>query len=131
MSARAANFGPVLRWPADRRDALGLALWDAEAVAAATGGTGNGAFQCAGVEIDSRDVRSGDLFFALRGEATDGHRFIDKAFANGAAAAVVDRPIEQPHVLVEDTTRALVALGAAAGERAQARRIGVTGSVGK
>jgi UDP-N-acetylmuramoyl-tripeptide--D-alanyl-D-alanine ligase len=97
----------VLRWPADRRDALGLALWDAGALAEATGGTVSGPFQCAGVEIDSRDVRSGDLFFALKGESTDGHRFIDKAFANGAAAAVVDRPIEQPHVLVRDTSEAL------------------------
>ena len=121
----------VLRWPADRRDALGLALWDAPTIAAATGGKASGAFQCAGVEIDSRDVRSGDLFFALGGESTDGHRFLDKAFANGAAAAVVDRPIEQPHVLVEDTTRALAALGAAARDRAEAKRIGVTGSVGK
>ena len=121
----------VLRWPADRRDALGLALWDSAAVAAATGGVASGAFQCAGVEIDSRDVRSGDLFFALKGETTDGHRFVDKAFAGGAAAAVVDRPIEQPHVLVKDTTEALKALAAASRERAAARRIGVTGSVGK
>ncbi|MGN6497218.1 MAG: UDP-N-acetylmuramoyl-tripeptide--D-alanyl-D-alanine ligase [Tsuneonella sp.] len=121
----------ILRWPADRRDALGLALWDADAIAAATGGAASGAFQCAGVEIDSRDVRSGDLFVALKGEATDGHKFLAKAFANGAAAALVSEPIDAPHVLVEDTTRALVALGAAAGERAQARRIGVTGSVGK
>lgn len=121
----------VLRWPADRRDALGLALWDAATIAGATNGKASDDFQVAGVEIDSREVRSGDLFFALQGEATDGHRFIDKAFARGAAAAVVDRPIERPHVLVRDTAEALRALAAAARERAEARRIGVTGSVGK
>jgi UDP-N-acetylmuramoyl-tripeptide--D-alanyl-D-alanine ligase len=110
---------------------LGLALWDDASVASATGGFASAAFRCAGVEIDSRDVRSGDLFFALKGESTDGHRFIEKAFANGAAAAVVERPIEQPHVLVADTTDALKALAAVGRDRAQATRIGVTGSVGK
>ncbi|MBD3729720.1 MAG: UDP-N-acetylmuramoyl-tripeptide--D-alanyl-D-alanine ligase [Sphingomonadales bacterium] len=132
MSALAKMAHPALRqWPADPRDALPLALWDADSIAAATGGKASHRFQCAGVEIDSRDVREGDLFFALRGEATDGHRFLDKAFANGAVAAVVDRPVDYPHVLVEDTTAALHALAAAARKRADAVRIGVTGSVGK
>ena len=73
----------------------------------------------------------GDLFVALKGEAMDGHRFLDKAFANGAVAALVDRPVDYPHILVEDTTEALKALARAARERTQARIIGVTGSVGK
>ncbi len=119
------------QWPIDRSDALGMALWNAGSIAEATGGTASGAFQVSGVEIDSRDVRSGDLFFALRGEAMDGHAFIDKAFANGAIAAVVDRPIEGPHVLVADTNAALEDLAAAARSRCTARRIAVTGSVGK
>ena len=127
MSAHPA----ILSWPADNLDDLPLALWDAEAIASATHGRVSRAFQCAGVEIDSRDVREGDLFFALKGEATDGHRFLDAAFANGAAAAVVDRPIAQPHILVGDTTRALEALGQAARDRMQGTVIGVTGSVGK
>ncbi|MGV2495517.1 UDP-N-acetylmuramoyl-tripeptide--D-alanyl-D-alanine ligase [Pelagerythrobacter aerophilus] len=118
-------------WPVRPRDSLGLALWDSVALAQAMGGTASGAFQVAGVEIDSRDVRPGDLFFALKGEATDGHRFLDKAFANGAAAAVVDRPIDWPHILVRDTNAALAALAAASRARSAAVRIGVTGSVGK
>lgn len=118
-------------WPVRPRDSFGLALWDSVALAQATGGTASGAFQVAGVEIDSRDVRPGDLFFALKGEATDGHRFLDKAFANGAAAAVVDRPIDWPHILVPDTNAALAALAAASRARSAAVRIGVTGSVGK
>jgi UDP-N-acetylmuramoyl-tripeptide--D-alanyl-D-alanine ligase len=123
---------PALRaWPREKRDALGLALWTADDIAAVTGGTASGAFQCAGVEIDSRDVRSGDLFVALTGESTDGHRFVGKAFANGAAAALVSEPVDGPHVLVADTTVALARLAAAARDRAQAVRIGVTGSVGK
>ena len=41
--------------------------------------------------------------FALKGEAMDGHRFIEAAFAKGAVAAIVDRPVDFPHVLVADT----------------------------
>ena len=119
------------QWPVQKRDALPLALWNAQEIAVAIGGTASGAFQVSGVEIDSRDVRSGDLFFALKGAAMDGHRFIEKAFANGAAAAVVNRPIDFPHILVEDTNVALEALGAASRDRSNAIRIGVTGSVGK
>ncbi len=123
---------PLLRqWPASARDTLPLALWSAAEIAAATGGTASCDFQCAGVEIDSRDVREGDLFFALKGEAMDGHRFLDSAFAKGAAAAVVDQPIAQPHILVADTNAALELLATASRNRGSARRIAVTGSVGK
>lgn len=121
----------ILEWPADPEDALPLALWNARSIAQATGGAASGDFQVSGVEIDSRDVRDGDLFFALKGEATDGHRFIDGAFAKGAAACVVDRPIDGPHILVPDTTAALERLGAASRARSNAKIIGVTGSVGK
>jgi UDP-N-acetylmuramoyl-tripeptide--D-alanyl-D-alanine ligase len=126
------NRHPALRaWPRDKRDALGLALWTSEELAAATGGTASGPFQCSGVEIDSRDVRSGDLFVALSGDSTDGHRFVDRAFANGATAALVSEPVPGAHVLVADTSEALARLAAAARERSAAVRIGVTGSVGK
>ncbi|MBS1239938.1 MAG: UDP-N-acetylmuramoylalanyl-D-glutamyl-2,6-diaminopimelate--D-alanyl-D-alanine ligase, partial [Proteobacteria bacterium] len=91
----------------------------------------SGQFQVAGIEIDSRDVVEGDLFFALKGETSDGHAFLDKAFANGAAAAVVDRPIDAPHILVEDTSIALEALAKVARARVSAKIVGVTGSVGK
>ncbi|WP_427969500.1 UDP-N-acetylmuramoyl-tripeptide--D-alanyl-D-alanine ligase [Altererythrobacter sp.] len=126
-----AGQNALRAWPVERRDALPLALWSAGEIAEATGGTASHEFQISGVEMDSRDVRGGDLFVALKGEAMDGHNFIAKAFANGAVAALVDRPVDFPHVLVEDTTVALHALAHAARERAEAVRIGVTGSVGK
>ncbi|QIG54891.1 UDP-N-acetylmuramoyl-tripeptide--D-alanyl-D-alanine ligase [Altererythrobacter sp. BO-6] len=118
-------------WPVEARDALPQALWSAAQVVAATGGIASHQFQASGVEMDSRDVKRGDLFVALKGEAMDGHKFLGAAFANGAVAAIVDRPVDFPHVLVEDTTAALHALAHAARERAQAVRIGITGSVGK
>jgi UDP-N-acetylmuramoyl-tripeptide--D-alanyl-D-alanine ligase len=121
----------ILEWPGVPADDEPLALWSAVDIARAVKGTAKAEFQASGVEIDSRDVVAGDLFFALKGESTDGHRFVDKAFEAGAIAAVVDRPVEGPHVLVNDTSAALEALAAAARERTRAKVIGVTGSVGK
>ena len=91
MSVAALAHPRMRAWPRVARDSLRLALWSADEIAEATGGVASGDFQCAGVEMDSRDVRPGDLFVALKGEAMDGHRFIDKAFAAGAAAAVERR----------------------------------------
>ncbi len=121
----------ILDWPVLPQDDLGLALWDAPSLELATGGKASADFQVSGVEIDSRDVVEGDLFFALKGESMDGHRFVEAAFAKGAAAVVVDRPVDGPHLLVQDTTVALEALARAARARVDAAIIGVTGSVGK
>ena len=124
---------PMLHaWPVTARDALPLALWSAAAIEAATGGISSHNFEASGVEMDSRDVKPGDVFVALKGEAMDGHKFIEAAFAKGAVAAIVDRPVDFPHVLVADTTKALHDLAHAARDRSvEAVRIGVTGSVGK
>jgi UDP-N-acetylmuramoyl-tripeptide--D-alanyl-D-alanine ligase len=119
-------------WPVVARDRLPVALWNAAEIAAATGGVASHDFEAAGAEMDSRDVKPGDVFLALKGEAMDGHRFIEAAFARGAVAAIVDRPVDFPHVLVKDTTQALHDLAHAARDRAvDAVRIGITGSVGK
>ncbi|MDB5684725.1 MAG: UDP-N-acetylmuramoylalanyl-D-glutamyl-2,6-diaminopimelate/D-alanyl-D-alanyl ligase [Sphingomonas bacterium] len=107
------------------------ALWTATDIAAATGGVARGDFAGQGVAFDSREVGPGDLFIALKGEATDGHRFVERAFASGAAGAIVSEPVDHPHVLVDDTTAALDALGRAGRMRSAARIAGVTGSVGK
>ncbi len=118
-------------WPVTARDDLSGALWNSREIEMATGGTASHHFQASGVEMDSRDVRSGDLFVALKGEEMDGHRFLDKAFVAGAVAAITDRAVDYPHVLVEDTSAALHALAHAARDRSPGVRIGVTGSVGK
>ncbi len=106
-------------------------LWTASAIAAATGGTASAPFDAGGVTFDSREVIGGELFVALKGEATDGHRFAAQAVARGAAGLLVSEPVDAPHVLVADTTVALEALAVAARDRSAALRIGVTGSVGK
>lgn len=122
---------PILDWPAEPGDERGLALWSAREIAEATGGKASCDFAVSGIEIDSREVHEGDLFFALKGEMSDGHRFLDGAFAKGAQAAVVDRAIEQPHVLTGDTFAALENLARAARSRVDAAIVGVTGSAGK
>ncbi len=106
-------------------------LWTSDEIAAATGGRASGTFDCNGVAFDSREIGSGDLFLALKGEHADGHRFVAQAFAAGAAGAVVSEPVDGPHILVTDTMAALEALGAAARGRVCAKIIGVTGSAGK
>lgn len=121
----------ILDWPVETPEENAHVLWDASSLARAVRGVANAEFTVSGVEIDSRDVQPGDLFFALKGETMDGHRFVDMALAKGAAAVVVDRPVEGPHILVDDTTQALVRLGAAARARVRGPVVGVTGSVGK
>lgn len=106
-------------------------LWTSDEIAAATAGTASADFAVSGVAFDSREVGAGDLFLALKGESTDGHRFLDQAFAQGAAGAVVSDATAYPNVAVADTTAALNALGAASRARTTAKIIGVTGSVGK
>jgi UDP-N-acetylmuramoyl-tripeptide--D-alanyl-D-alanine ligase len=108
-----------------------MSLWTASEIAAATGGSASGDFAATGVTFDSREVGPGELFIALSGEHTDGHRFVPQGFAQGAAGALVSRQVEGPHVLVPDTTAALDAIARAARARSPATIVGVTGSVGK
>jgi UDP-N-acetylmuramoyl-tripeptide--D-alanyl-D-alanine ligase len=107
------------------------ALWTSSEIAAACGGSARANFEVSGVTFDSREVQAGDLFIALEGETTDGHRFVDGALASGAAGLLVSAELDGPSVLVADTGRALDDLGRAARARAGAAIVGVTGSVGK
>ena len=112
------------------------ALWSAPEADAATGGHSTCPWQASGVAIDSRALAPGDLFVAIRGPRFDAHDFIDQAFANGAACALVSRipqnhRDDQPLLIVDDTYSGLKKLAVAARERSNARRIAVTGSVGK
>jgi len=90
----------------------------------------------AGYAIDSRLLVPGEIFFALKGEARDGHEFVEAAFARGAAAAVVERPIgglpaEPVQVIVPSALAALQAIAAHVRERTQVPVVAITGSNGK
>jgi UDP-N-acetylmuramoyl-tripeptide--D-alanyl-D-alanine ligase len=108
------------------------ALWRDIEAAEATGGHVIGRWEASGVSIDTRSLRPGDLFVALR-DVRDGHDFIDDAFAAGAAAALVSRDVlaGRPGLVVQDVLPALERLGHAARLRTQATCAAVTGSVGK
>ncbi len=84
---------------------------------------------------DSREVKSGGVFFALRGQEMDGAEFVNDAIARGAAAVVVERKTDIPtgivEVLVPDTWSALYALASHALRRVQPLVVAVTGSNGK
>ena len=108
-----------------------MSLWTSSAIARAVSGAASADFAANGVAFDSREVGPGDLFIALKGETTDGHRFVDQAFAQGAAGAIVSTPVPHSHILVADTRSALDALGVAGRARTAAKIVGVTGSVGK
>lgn len=107
------------------------ALWTSAEIAAAVAGSASADFAVGGIAFDSREIGPGDLFVAMKGEATDGHRFVDQAFASGATGAITSRAVDHPHILTADTMTALEALGIASRARTSARIAGVTGSVGK
>lgn len=114
------------------------ALWSREELAGLPGARLVGEPRpVSGVSIDTRTLVEGDLFFAIVGDARDGHDFVRAAFAKGAAAAFVEagRAAEfaeaGPLVAVADVLDAMRHLGQAARARTQARIVAVTGSVGK
>ena len=110
-------------------------LWASADAAAATGGRVSRDWAATGVSIDTRSLRPGDLFVALK-DRRDGHDFVARALAQGAAAALVSRVPDgvaegAPLLIVDDVLGALVALGVAARARSRAKVVAVTGSVGK
>src|SRR3954447_12564209 len=86
-----------------------------------------------GWTVDSRNVKPGDLFFALHGPNFDGHDYVKAALESGAVAAVVDRDLDLTErlVRVNDTLAALQALASWARVRWAGTVVGVTGSAGK
>jgi UDP-N-acetylmuramoyl-tripeptide--D-alanyl-D-alanine ligase len=89
-----------------------------------------------GFSIDSREVKKGDLFFALKGEKYDAHSFLKEVASRGAAAAVVDADYLGEScglflLKVRDVTQALQKLARTIQAKRKQRVVGVTGSVGK
>lgn len=93
-----------------------------------------------GYSIDSRTVRSGDLFFAVQGERFDGHDFVEAALQAGAVAAVIsasqaqryaDATRRQRLLLVDDPLSAMQRLASSVRRHWGKRVIGITGSSGK
>ncbi len=110
--------------------------WSLEEVAALTNGKllkGGRKVRIAGVSHDTRALKKGNLYVAIRGNRLDGHKFLREAAAKGAAGALVDQEGagKLPEVLVSDTTRALGDLGRSQRLQWNGPVVAVTGSMGK
>lgn len=94
---------------------------------------GDGALQFTRVHSDTRSLRSGDLFVALKGERFDAHDFLAQAAGQGAVAALAQRGLSpsQPGLLVDDSLKALGQLAAGWRSQFSLPLIAVTGSNGK
>ncbi|SBW14262.1 UDP-N-acetylmuramate-L-alanine ligase [Brucella sp. 10RB9215] len=115
-------------------------LWTSDAMVEAMEGRpfGNLPAGVTGISIDSRTLKPGEAFFAIKGEQFDGHDFATAAMAAGAGLLVVAEHrlpafgnTKVPMIVVEDVLEALIRLGIAARARSKAQIIAVTGSVGK
>jgi UDP-N-acetylmuramoyl-tripeptide--D-alanyl-D-alanine ligase len=85
-----------------------------------------------GVSIDTRTLKPGDLFVAIKGDTHDGHDHVARAFEAGASAALVARDVGAgPLFVVDDSLRGMERLGQAARRRNTGRILAITGSVGK
>ena len=90
--------------------------------------------EIAGVTIDSRAVKEGDLFAAYRGERVDGHDYINKAFQNGAACCLAEHAPEDaqgPVIVVDAVQEALESICVELRKSLSLPIVGVTGSMGK
>ena len=104
-------------------------------IAALCDGVHHGAdFTARDVSTDSRNLRAGELFIALRGPNFRGEDFLPAAKAQGAVAAIVAEyqpDVDLPQIVVADTLAALQALARDRRERSQAQFFAITGSNGK
>jgi UDP-N-acetylmuramoyl-tripeptide--D-alanyl-D-alanine ligase len=114
-------------------------LWTSQAMLEAMRATRNGALPdvVTGLSIDSRSIKPGEAYFAIKGDVHDGHDFVNAALKAGAALAVVETAqrakfaSDAPLLVVDDVLDGLRDLARAARARFEGQVIAVTGSVGK
>ena len=114
-------------------------LYTGDELADATGGTWQGSdsrIPIYGLSIDTRTLKAGDMYVALKGDRFDGHSFVDAAVKAGAAASLVrkDKLSSLPqgaYLAVDDVEEALRAIASLRRSQSAAKIIAVTGSVGK
>ena len=115
-----------------------MSIWTSQEAVKATSGKlmGNPEWDVFGICIDSRLVKKGDLFVALKGTKTDGHDYLREAFIKGANAVMVEKipqnfPSTSPILVVDDCIEALYHLAMQRRQQTKAKVIALTGSVGK
>src|SRR5262249_54223624 len=129
--------GDAVRRPQGRRRARGARVrFTLASLAAASGARLEGDAELTGVAVDSRSVREGDLFVAIRGARVDGHDFAVQAAGRGARALLAERlpdglPSGFPAALSPKPIDALQRFASAERKRIGFRLAAITGSVGK
>lgn len=109
----------------------------AEVVQGRLAGENFASIQPVGASIDTRTLKAGDLFFALKGERTDGHSYLQQAMGKGAVAAIVERKPANitaknfPLIFVDNTNKALQQVAIAQRGIFNGPVIAITGSTGK
>lgn len=115
-------------------------LWESDALIASINGRPVGKMPegITGISIDTRTLKKGEAYFAIKGDVHDGHKFVSAAMSAGAGIAIVAEEklvalghITGPMIVVRDVLEAMRNLGEAARARTKAQIIAVTGSVGK
>ncbi|WP_376986582.1 UDP-N-acetylmuramoylalanyl-D-glutamyl-2,6-diaminopimelate--D-alanyl-D-alanine ligase [Bosea sp. R86505] len=114
-------------------------LWSGDELVAALGARADGAVPSAvtGISIDTRTLEPGDAFFAITGEARNGHDFVAAALEKGAALVVVDEAHAEQFAgrgalaIVPDVLKAMERAGSVRRAELKAGVVAVTGSVGK
>ena len=87
-----------------------------------------------GASIDTRTLKKGNIFFAIKGSNTDGHKFLSEAYKKGASIAFVNKKVigyKIPQIKVKNTSQALLQLAKTYRSILKTEIIGITGSVGK
>jgi UDP-N-acetylmuramoyl-tripeptide--D-alanyl-D-alanine ligase len=111
-----------------------MTLWTSTEAEGVTLGKASTRFAVNGLSIDTRTLKEGDLFVALKGDNRDGHDFVRAAFDAKAGAALVSHApanANGPLLTVANTQRGLEDLARAARARSNAKIVAVTGSAGK
>lgn len=111
-------------------------LWIGDEVSSIVQGQGSTSWVASGVSIDTRSLKSGDLFIALDGPRFKGSHFIPEALSKGACAVITDHDFDPSTISgnilhVQNTLEALTALGRRGRQRFQGQVFAVTGTVGK
>lgn len=114
-------------------------LWTTRAMTEAIGASRCGVLPdiVTGLSIDSRTIKPGEAYFAIKGDVHDGHDFVNAALQAGAALAVIEVgqrgkfASDAPLLVVDDVLKSLADLARAARARFKGQVIAVTGSVGK
>ena len=107
---------------------------DTLSATAAVGGKAiNGKGEFINFATDSRAVEKGDMFICIRGERTDGHKYVSGAIERGAGAILCEEEVTDkvPCILVDNSVKALQKLASVYRESLSVLTVGITGSVGK